>query len=272
MLRQKSFVAPVSYLALLILFLFSANSSIAQTPQTPAEKPIEETTPARVTSDSTAVAPATPVTRDETTAKKTSVESSSVAEPAKSATNVTPATGPAPMQAQCKRNIKADVVAVAQPIFLNRLGAVIPGGMVFALKRDTVGGQGTQIRADKRPRPIVLRANVGDCIQITLTNNIPPANFTIPAGTFNTPEVSLHVQGMEWVTGAKDDGSFVGKNDSSLATPPPTPSPTPTPPAGTTWPPQTQTYTLFAKAECTYLLYSMGDTSSVGTHITNGLF
>ena len=278
MLRRNSTVTPVSYLALLMMFLFSANLSLAQTPQPQSEKPIEEAaTPARVTSDSTAVAPATTVTPDETTtATKTPVESTNVTGPpktetkteAKTETTVTPVAGPAPMQAQCKRNLKADIVALAQPIFLNRLGAVIPGGMVFALKRDTVGGLGKQLRADKRPRPIVLRANVGDCIAITLTNNIPPANFTIPAGTFNTPEVSLHVQGMEWVTGPKDDGSFVGKNDSSLASP----SPTAPPPAGTTWPPQTQTYTLYAKAEGAYLLYSMGDTSSIGTHITNGLF
>ncbi len=248
MLRQKSTVNAVSYPALVILLLFSANLSIAQTP-------------------------------DETTATKTSVESRSVSEPgvpepAKTTTTITPVAGFAP-QAQCKRNLKADVVAIAQPIFLNRLGAVIPGGMVFALKSDTVGGLGKQLRADKRPRPIVLRANVGDCIQITLTNNIPPANFAIakptpepPGQPFNTPEVSLLVQGMEWVTGAKDDGSFVGKNDSSLATP----SPSPAPPAGTTWPSQTQTYTLYAKAEGTYLMYSMGDTSSVGSQIMNGLF
>ena len=176
MLRQESSVRPVSYLALLVLFLFSANSSIAQTPRTPSEKPIEETaTPARVTSDSTIVAAATTVTPDETTATKTPVESPSIAEPPKTGTTVPPVAGPAPMQAQCKRNLKADVVALAQPIFLNRLGAVIPGGMVFALKGDTVGGLGKQLRADKRPRPIVLRANIGDCIQITLTNNIPHA-------------------------------------------------------------------------------------------------
>ena len=273
MLRQKSTVTPVSHLALLILFLFSANASIAQTPRTSSEKPIEEiATPARVTSDSTTTA--TTATPDETTATKTSVESPKLVEPAKSGTTITPVAGPVP-QTQCKRTLKADVVALAQPIFLNRLGAVIPGGMVFALKRDTVGGLGKQLRADKRPRPIVLRANVGDCIQITLTNNIPPANFAIatptpapPGEPYKTPEVSLHVQGMEWVTGAKDDGSFVGKNDSSLATA----SPSPAPPAGTSWPPQTQVYTLYARAEGTYLLYSMGDTSSIGSHITNGLF
>ena len=143
MLRKKSTVIPVSYLALLILFLFGANSSLAQTPQTPSEKPSEETVaPARATSETTTVAPPTTPAPDETTATKTSVESATLVEPAKTTTNVTPVAGPAPMQAQCKRNLKADVVAVAQPIFLNRLGAVIPGGMVFALKRDTVGGLG----------------------------------------------------------------------------------------------------------------------------------
>jgi len=118
MLRQKSTVNAVSYLALLIFFLFSASLSIAQT-------------------------------LDETAATKTSVESPGVSEPSKTTTTITPVAGPAP-QAQCKRNLKADVVAVAQPIFLNRLGAVIPGGMVFALKSDTVGGLGKQLRADKR--------------------------------------------------------------------------------------------------------------------------
>src|SRR5205085_12517553 len=81
---------------------------------------------------------------------------------------------------------------------------------------------------------------------------------------YNTSEVSLHVQGMQWVTGAKDDGSFVGKNDSSLASvanPPITPVP-----------PQTQTYTLYAKEEGTFLLYTMGDTSSLGNQLTEGLF
>src|SRR5690349_20687751 len=120
MLRKKSTVTFVSCLALLILFLFGANSSIAQTPQTPSEKPIEEAVaPARVTSDATTPAAPATVTPDETTATKTPVESATVAEPAKTTTNVTPVAGPAPMQAQCKRNLKADVVAVAQPIFLN---------------------------------------------------------------------------------------------------------------------------------------------------------
>src|SRR5260370_854071 len=68
---------------------------------------------------------------------------------------------------------------------------------------------------------------------------------------------------MEWVTGTKDDGSFVGQNNSSLASAAPVPA---------QMPPQTQTYTLFAKAEGTFLMYTMGDTTSTGNQLTNGLF
>jgi hypothetical protein len=68
---------------------------------------------------------------------------------------------------------------------------------------------------------------------------------------------------MEWVAGPQDDGSFVGKNTSSLA------SVTPVPP---NMPPNTQTYTLHAKAEGTFLLYTMGDTTSEGKQLTRGLF
>src|SRR6476469_3510726 len=60
------------------------------------------------------------------------------------ATTATTATSPP--AAPCKRTIKADVVAMAQPIMLNRLGAAIPGGMVFSLKQDTTTPAGGQIQ------------------------------------------------------------------------------------------------------------------------------
>jgi hypothetical protein len=169
--------------------------------------------------------------------------------------------------AQCKRNIGADVVALPQPIMLNRLGAAIPDGLIFALKSDTVTvGNQLTLRPGKRPRPLVLRANVGDCLTIAFTNSIPVNNFgttTMPGAKTGTPEVSLHVQGMEWVTGTPDDGSFVGLNNSSLATAAPVPA---------NMPPQSQTYTLFAREEGTFLLYTMGDTSSTGDQLIRGLF
>ena len=66
-----------------------------------------------------------------------------------------------------------------------------------------------------------------------------------------------------------DDGSFVGKNNTSLATVPPSPVPAP-PPA----PPSGRIYRLFVKNEGTYLLYTMGDTEGdpVGGQLSRGLF
>src|SRR5215212_8405514 len=43
----------------------------------------------------------------------------------------TPAPGP-----DCIRTITADVVALDQPLVFNRLGAMNPGGMIFALRND----------------------------------------------------------------------------------------------------------------------------------------
>ena len=39
---------------------------------------------------------------------------------------------------QCKRALTANVVALDQVFFYNRLGAVNPAGMVYALRRDVV--------------------------------------------------------------------------------------------------------------------------------------
>src|SRR5258707_12868229 len=160
-----------------------------------------------------------------------------------------PKTNPAapPPVAPCQRTINADVVALPQPIMLNRMGAAIPDGLVFALKADTTLVNGwLQLKPGKRPRPLVLRANVGDCLNITFTNSVPKNNFTKTkaAAATGTTEVSLHVQGMEWTSSTMDDGSFVGVNPSSLtsvacATPPPS---------------QTPHYQLFGKNEGTFLL------------------
>src|ERR1041384_8609318 len=78
----------------------------------------------------------------------------------------------------CTRTIKADVVAIDQAIMFNRLGAMNPYGMIYALKQDVVAidaakglvAGNVRLRSDKRPRPIVLRMNSGDCLRITFTN------------------------------------------------------------------------------------------------------
>ena len=248
--------------AAIILSLFTASLAGAQTPATAAvEKATME--PSVVVP----AAPTTPVKEETVTPAKTGSEPSKPVEPAPS----TPATPPVIACPPGTRKIKADVVAIPQPIMLNRLGATIPNGFVFALRSDTVTNNGNiWLRPGKRPRPVVLRANVGDCLQISFQNAIPAAKFaqsTPQSPAVATTEVSLHIQGQEWATGPADDGSFVGKNNSSLATAPPTPIPAPAPP-------NAQTYTLFVKNEGTFLLYTMGDTEGdpVGGQLSRGLF
>jgi hypothetical protein len=82
----------------------------------------------------------------------------------------------------CERTIKASVVAFDQVFFWNRLGAVQPQGMIFALRHNVVPVDwrrglvpgNVRLRADKRPRPLVLRMNVGDCLQIDFQNLLNP--------------------------------------------------------------------------------------------------
>src|ERR1700682_4479683 len=84
--------------------------------------------------------------------------------------------------ATCARTITAHVSAIDQPYLLNRLGAMMPEGMVFALDRDIVAatcpaGQtctpskgNARLRDRKRARPMVLRADVGDWLFIHFAN------------------------------------------------------------------------------------------------------
>jgi hypothetical protein len=260
----------ISYLAAIGIVLFSVSLAGAQAPGASMDKtaklasPLELESGARTAKASSAGS--TEVATKET-AESVKVESAAVDTTNPPAAGALPVTPPPPAQCTANNTIKADVVAIAQPIMLNRLGAAIPGGMIFALRRDTVGGLGKQLRADKRPRPIVLRANVGDCLEIKFENSIPPVKFNSPpppqSPTSTTSEVSLHIQGMEWVTGSGDDGSFVGQNLSSLAS---------ASPVQPNMPPATQKYTLYAREEGTFLLYTLGDTSTTGNQLTNGLF
>jgi hypothetical protein len=77
----------------------------------------------------------------------------------------------------------ADVVALDQAFYNNRLGAFQSGGTIFALRRDVVSNGNSpstltagkvMLRPDKRPRPIVLRVNAGDCLQIAFQNLLAP--------------------------------------------------------------------------------------------------
>ena len=185
---------------------------------------------------------------------------------------------PALAEEPCSRNITANVVAIDAPFFLNRLGAQLPEGMVFALERDVVknttckAGQWCPrafLRADKRPRPIVLRANIGDCLTINFTNllsDVPRAGSGQPA----TRYTSFHVAGMQLVSSIRDDASYTGVNPSSIV-------PTGKDP-NVVAPEQKITYKLRATAEGTFLINSMGaawggqDFPVDGAQQTAGLF
>ena len=165
--------------------------------------------------------------------------------------------------------VTANVVALDQPYMLNRLGAAMPQGMMFALQSDVVRksdlqscskvtcqkGQ-VQLRPDKRPRPIVLRVNQGQCLKINFNNLLADARPSVFQPV--TRAASVHVNGMELASTIAQDGSFVGKNASSLVAPG-----------------ASQSYTLYATAEGTFLLYSLGSSFGNGSEagqITAGLF
>jgi hypothetical protein len=179
------------------------------------------------------------------------------------------------------RTIRADVVAIDQPYVINRLGASQPGGMIFVLKSDLVpkvanqpvGFKNFKLRPSKRPRPIVLRMNVGDLLEIHFENWLQ--SLTSPAVNDGqktqdlasklpfkqlTRYAGIHVNGLDLVPqtlggadGIKSDGSSVGTNASSLL-----------PPRSTTeGMPEAQsiTYRLYARDSGTFLLTSGSDTT-----------
>ncbi|MBL8190299.1 MAG: hypothetical protein JNK38_19945, partial [Acidobacteria bacterium] len=158
--------------------------------------------------------------------------------------------------------VTAEVVALDQPFMFNRLGSAYPQGMIFALKRDVVDSDGkscadghcqpgqVMLRPDKRPRPIVLRANVGQCLQIKFTNWLAA---TASNGQSATRHAGVHVTGLELAGNINSDATFTGNNPNGYAAPG-----------------ESKTYTYFAKAEGAFMLYSAaGDWAG---QIPSGLF
>lgn len=150
----------------------------------------------------------------------------------------------------CAQTVVADVVALEQAVQFNRLGAHFPRFMIYALREDVVsstpGGAlspgRVRLREDKRPRPLVLRVNEGECLTINFTNLLSPtAHDDQPA----TRHAGLHVMGLNYVNGPTDGGSFVGANPSGLV-----------PPGGSL------TYRLYAGQEGTFLFYNPASTTT----------
>ena len=170
----------------------------------------------------------------------------------------------------CDRTVKAEVVALDQALIYNRLGAINPAGMIYALKRDVVPidpAKGlvpgnVQLRPDKRARPIALRMNTGDCLVINFTNLLAPDAADVNSFAANnapaTRTASAHVMGLQLVGTIASDGSNVGLNQSSLVAPG-----------------ASATYTYFAQREGNHLLYSTAATTGGegdGGSLAMGLF
>ncbi len=106
----------------------------------------------------------------------------------------------------CARTLTADVVALDQVFFWNRLGSVQPQGMMYALRRDVVAFDGStnltpgnvHLRPGRRPRPLVLRMNVGDCLTIDVLNLLDTVR--VDQDQASTRKISAHVIGMQRVS------------------------------------------------------------------------
>src|SRR5678816_1446109 len=170
----------------------------------------------------------------------------------------------------CDRTVKAEVVALDQVLIYNRLGAINPAGMMYALKSDVVAIDPTkglvpgnvQLRPGKRPRPIALRMNLGDCLVINFTNLLAPDPADVNSFAANnapaTRTASAHVMGLQLVGSILSDGSNVGQNQSSLVAPG-----------------ASATFTYFAQREGNHLVYSTAATTGGegdGGSLAMGLF
>ena len=194
-------------------------------------------------------------------------------------------------QLDTARTIKVELAAINQPWMFNRLGASQPTGLIYALLSDIEPITGTRpgpgnarLREGKRARPIVIRANMSDKIQVTVHNFLPKyvgddlldlnkagsqIIATYDSGNVDsklsqkslaksgpilppTRPVGFHVMGMEYESSLEDGGSFVGTNSNALVDPG-----------------KSKTYTFIAEQHGTFIINSMGD---VTNHTISGLF
>lgn len=111
------------------------------------------------------------------------------------------------------------VVALQTPIVYNKYGDYDPHGLVFALADQAEAILSGQLN----PEPLVLRANQGDLVEVTLTNRLDPAKFH-HHGIHGYPEVkvgnqffppsariSLHPQLLDYDV-RTSSGDTVGRN------------------------------------------------------------
>ena len=183
---------------------------------------------------------------------------------------------PAAVEAQsctAGNTVTADVVALDQAIFYNRMGAQDPVAMIYALRKDVVSEDGTgltpgnvRLRDGKRPRPLVLRVNEGQCLEIEFENLLDPQALEFRDGPHSvdqpaTRTAGIHVVGMQIVNSIADAGANVGENGAAGN--------------GLVAPGESITYTYYAQKEGGHLFYSTAATTGGegdGGQLARGLF
>ncbi|MFZ5988381.1 MAG: multicopper oxidase domain-containing protein [Bacillota bacterium] len=109
---------------------------------------------------------------------------------------------------------KYEIVAIQKDIVYNRFGDHDPNGLLFVLKeyeKEVLSGK-------INPSPLILRANAGDCIEVTLINHLykPINQHFHPGVPVDAPfppsnRVSIHTQLLKYdVLGS--DGATIGFN------------------------------------------------------------
>lgn len=78
-----------------------------------------------------------------------------------------------------------DIVAFQVPITYNDFGDHDPYGIIFALQEDMED----ILQGKKKPEPLVIRANVGDTVDVTLTSKLKFDLFPFKDGIYPYPEV-----------------------------------------------------------------------------------
>lgn len=109
---------------------------------------------------------------------------------------------------------KYEVVAIQKEIVYNRFGDHDPNGLLFVLKEQ----EKKVLKGKIKPKPLILRANAGDCIEVTLTNHVfkplkqdPHPGVPVDAPFPPSNRVSMHAQLLKYdVLGS--DGATVGFN------------------------------------------------------------
>lgn len=138
-------------------------------------------------------------------------------------TSTPPNPGSCPSGAPVK---KFSVVAFALPLTYNSKGDSEDAGLIYSLAADE-----SAIKAGtKKPEPLMIRVNKGDCAEVTLTNHLPR---TIPARGGDDPKfenddllgwgpsnrVSIHAGGLLKYEVNGSDGATVGYNSNQTVGP-----------------------------------------------------